>query len=612
MKLTPRYYQSEAAEAVYPFWFPFTGTWPVIVLPTGAGKSLTLALICEKVVKEWKGRVIVATHVKELIEQNAAELRDAADDLDIGIYSAGLGRRDLDHDILVCGIQSVYKRAHELGRRHAVIIDEAHLTPDEGDGMYRTFVSDLSAINPKLRGCGLTATPFRTSTGPLCHPKGIFQKVAYSAPVTRLIADGFLAPIVNRETVKHYATESLKAHNGEFRAADVENLFGEDDAKISAAVAEALTKAAARHSILWFCSGVRHAEKVAAEITKQSGQQADCVTGSTGDLERMTALNDFKEQRLRHLINMNVLTTGFNARCIDAIVVLRATESPGLFAQMLGRGFRTHESKVDCLVLDFGGNFQRHGPIDAEDYGRRKGQHGEKTGEAPVKPCPNCEKEVHAAAVECEHCGFRFPPRSLKHGTEADTESNVYDKPPEPKRWTVKSWEAMRHAKKGAAKPTVGCPGCALAAFDRPCEECAYTPVPETLRINYSVVPEGVDGELAAEVVSEWVCVAHLGDDRAHKFARRNAEKWWASHSISECPRTIEEALKLFNEKALAMPEALVTIADGRFTRITNRTLGKLPETWGVGDSWESDPADEWATLPARSEWEQPVDEVPF
>lgn len=581
MKL--RWYQQEAVTATWPHLFPYTGSNPVIVLPTGAGKSLVIAELARVAVQEWGGQVLVVQHRKELIVQNAEKLYALLPDVEIGIYSAGLKSKQTDQKVLCCGIQSVYERAHQLGRRHLVIIDECHLLGDDAGSMYRTFLAELSHFNPKLRVVGLTATPFRAGTGPICSPTAIFRKVAYSAPVQRLMSEEFLCPVTNQATETHYATEKLNVRGGEFVAREVENLFGDDGEKIKAACAEIVAKAAGRHSTIVFCAGVRHAEAVAGCLASLTGERTETVTGSTDDLTRLAALNDFKAGKLRILVNVDVFTTGMDAPCIDCLVILRATQSPGLFAQIVGRGFRPHESKTNCLILDFGGNFERHGPIDSEDYGRKKGGHGDKTGEAPTKVCPGCEQEVRAALAVCE-CGFAFPNRELKHGTEADTQSAVLEKQPEPETWTVKSWAAGRHRKK---------------------KQSADEPKPDTLRIDYQVVPVGGDG-IAAETISEWVCLEHEG------FALRNAKQWWTNHSLAPLPTSIDEALALLNQGACARPAEITTLAEGRFKTIIRRDIGKLPETWGIGDSWE---ADEWAAMVPgdKSEWTAAKDDlIPF
>ncbi len=146
-----RPYQSAAVSAFWSFLRGQSGN-PVIVLPTGAGKSLVIAQVCHDAVKRFNGKVIVLAHRKELLSQNADKIRRLAPDLDIGIYSAGLRKRDgLDADVCVAGIQSIFKKAYDLGQRHLVLIDEVHLVPRDGEGMYQHFLTELQSANEKVR-----------------------------------------------------------------------------------------------------------------------------------------------------------------------------------------------------------------------------------------------------------------------------------------------------------------------------------------------------------------------------------------------------------------------------------------------------------------------------
>ena len=172
--IVPRPYQSEAVEAVYEH-LRTKDNNPCVVLPTGTGKSLVLAQIAKDSVEKWNGRVLILAHVKELLEQNADKIRKLCPELKIGIYSAGLRSRDTTEQVIVAGIQSVYNKACELDAFDLVIVDEAHLISNEGDGMYRTFLADMKVINPHVRVIGLTATPFRhfISSGIRNHEIGV-------------------------------------------------------------------------------------------------------------------------------------------------------------------------------------------------------------------------------------------------------------------------------------------------------------------------------------------------------------------------------------------------------------------------------------------------------
>jgi DNA repair protein RadD len=160
-----------------------------------------------------------------------------------------------------------------------------------------------------------------------------------------------------------------------------------------------------RKSWLVFCAGVNHAQHIKEALTEQ-GIVAECVTGETPSNERDRILKEFKAGRIQALSNANVLTTGFDAPGIDLVAMLRPTMSPGLYVQMAGRGLRIAEGKTDCMVLDFAGVVEQHGPITAVRPPPKK---GDKQGEAPVKVCDQCQEICHLSVRICPACGAEFP-----------------------------------------------------------------------------------------------------------------------------------------------------------------------------------------------------------
>ena len=409
-----RPYQVEAVNAVYDH-LRSRDDNPCVVLPTASGKTPVAATICRDAVQQWGGRVLILAHVKELLEQAVDKLHAMAPDLwnQIGVYSAGLKSRDTEHSIIVAGIQSVYRRAAELDPFALILIDEAHLiTPGTsggggGEGMYRTFLADAKVVNPNVRLIGLTATPYRMSTGLICGPDNLLNHVCYDVGVRELIVQGYLCPLKSKAGKRKVDTSSLHIRGGEFIAGEVEALM-DDDALVSAACREFVeqTTAGQRHSVLIFAAGVQHAMHVQRALG-ELGQECGFVCGETLPFERDETLRRFKGGGLRYLVNVNVLTTGFDAPNIDCVVLLRPTNSPGLYCQSVGRGFRLHPSKTDSLVLDFGGNILRHGPVDAMQIDNRE----RSSGEAPAKECPECHEVIHAAYSVCPECGYEFPAR---------------------------------------------------------------------------------------------------------------------------------------------------------------------------------------------------------
>lgn len=552
-----RWYQREACDAVYASLCSESGN-PLIELPTGSGKSLVIAEVVRLAVQQWGGRVICLAHRKELLEQNAEKIKALLPlGITAGIYSAGLRRYATDDHVILAGIQSVYKKAADFGRRQLVVIDESHLVPCDGEGMYRRFLDDLRTCNPDFRVVGLTATPFRTDSGELCGPDRLFQRICYSAPIPRLIADGFLSPVTSRPADNTVDTSKLHVRGGEFVAGEMEALF--DGAElVAASCREIVAKTADRKSVLIFCAGISHAEHVAKCLGHLTGETVGLVTGGTTPLERSATLTAFKNRELRFLCNVDVLTTGFDAPCIDAIAVLRATQSAGLFAQICGRGFRLYPTKVDCVVLDFGENIKRHGPLDSKDYGRRMQA---PRGEAVEKVCPNCELGCAAGCAVCPSCGFAFPPREPRkpnHNGEADHGSDLLTQPPSV--WIVEEVNFVRHRKSKAQ------PG-----------------DPDTLRVDYLAKKES--GSLP-ERISEWVCMDHPEGG----YAYRKACQWWGARSkaipeYDENNSCIDSCINWWKRGAVATPSRITAVQDGKFWRITGQELDPIPEP----DEWQDE-----------------------
>src|SRR5262249_764077 len=148
-----RLYQEAAIAALFDYWRA-GGRNPLIEMATGTGKSLVIGELTRRLMAKASRRILVLTHVKELIEQDARAVRAVWPGAPIGICSTGLGERNVDAPIVIAGIQSVFKEPEALGPRNLVIIDEAHLVPAGGDGMYLTTIAARRALYPGMRVCG--------------------------------------------------------------------------------------------------------------------------------------------------------------------------------------------------------------------------------------------------------------------------------------------------------------------------------------------------------------------------------------------------------------------------------------------------------------------------
>jgi len=517
-----RDYQQEAVDSIYAWFDRSTGN-PIVCAPTGAGKSLILADFIRSACQRYPGtRILVVTHVKELIEQDYKAIIRLWPDAPIGLYSAGLNKRQSRRQVVVGGVQSLAKRTRELGHVDLVIVDEAHLIPRKSDTLYGKLFDGLRDINPALKIIGLTATPYRLDSGRLDGGDGaMFDGICYDIPIPMLVERGYLAPLISKRPGMVLDTGGLRTRAGDFVEREMEARFNVDEVT-DAAVSEIVTLGQDRKAWLVFCVSIDHAENVAAAL-RGRGITAATVTGKTPAPERARLLAAYKRGEIRALTSVAVLTTGFDAPRTDLLAFLRPTQSLGLYVQMLGRAMRVSPDtgKANGLVLDFAGNVARHGPVDALAVPEAKSSKG--GGEAPTKTCPSCQSIMWIAARECLDCGHVFPEPEPKVERTASTEA-VMNLTAEDDWRVISDMDVARHHKDGA---------------------------PDSLRVEYLV-----DGN----VVREWVCFEHTG------FPRRKAVEWWQVHAGTTPPDTVEEALGRRDE--IRRPSEAVVIREGKYRRL--------------------------------------------
>lgn len=514
-----RYYQREAIDSVYQY-FSINDGNPLIVLPTGTGKSLVMAKFIEEAIQQWPDtRIIVSTHVKELVEQDYLEFMELCPFADAGLYSAGLKRKDKENQILFCGIQSVYKKAYELQRCDILIVDEAHAIPPEGDGMWQVFIEEMLKINPKMKIIGLTATDYRMSSGILTSGN-IFTDVCYEYPLIKALKDGYLASVIPKNMATEYDLTGVGTLGGEYKANELEKAVDVND-KTIAAINEIELFGVNRKSWLIFSAGNAHANHIHEELQRR-GYIGAVVTQDTDRSVRDKAVKDIRNGAIRYLVNNKIFTTGFNAKNIDLIADMGPTKSPGLHVQKMGRGMRLHPDKEDCLVLDFARNVDYHGPLDKiKGKDKKKGDEGD----APVKVCPDCDEICFAGIRVCFNCGHKFPEPELKiraHGGE----NAILSTQIEPEWLEVLSVGYGYHRKDESKPPT--------------------------LRVTYTT---------PTKQVREWVCFSH----EKGSFAQKKAAAWHkARHPNYAVPDSVDMAL----EYVYPAPYRISVVPDGKWDRI--------------------------------------------
>ena len=384
---------------------------PCVVAPTGSGKAHIIAGFCADVLRQRKdAKILVLSHVKELLVQDAEKIKMAWPQAPLAIYSAGLRTKETD-SITVAGIQSIWRKPEELGIINLVIVDEAHMIQNEDEGMYRRLLSKLEAKNPKMRVIGLTATPYRLGQGLLTEGENaIFQGLIETVTIKELVKLGFLARLTSVFTDTQMNVEGIKKVQGDYEKQELEQRVNISEVNRNV-VAETIRRAGDRTAWLVFCVSISHADAMRDEF-KAQGIEAESITTNTSSSERDRIFNEFKAGKIRAVTNVGVATTGFDYPDIDVIVMARPTLSPGLYIQMSGRGMRVKSPghSQDCIVLDFAGNIARHGPVTKIIPPRRTVASLKKTQELGemFKRCPKCHNTIMKRTRACVHCGYIF------------------------------------------------------------------------------------------------------------------------------------------------------------------------------------------------------------
>lgn len=529
MNIELRQYQKDSIEAA---WLSLEQTpgGTVIALPTGTGKSVVAAELVRQALTRWpgyRGRVLILAGSRELVAQNAAEFQALAPGVGCGIYSASLGRRETDQDVIHAQIQSVHRLDPSIwGARSLVLIDECHQIPFESDSMYRRLLDGLVALNPGLRCIGLSATPWRLNTGSVVGPADegfVFQSLAYELSLRSAIEQGYLAPLVPCPVPAHLHADlsGVAIRAGEFVAGQAEQAMLRDGL-VQRTIDDLLIRAKEAKCGLIFASGVQHCSEV-LDALHARGEKATMILGDTHSDVRDWAVDEHRRGLCRWLVNCGTLTTGYNCKPVDAVVLLRPTASSGLLLQMLGRGTRLspETGKQACGVYDYARNLSRHGPVDLiQPRNRRPGQgNGREDQEAPMKQCGNCGQRVHARHQFCPFCSEVFPLTPAHEDTPDD--SPIFSGA-RSDSYTVARVAYSRHIKRddGSGRPRYA-----------------------TMRVDY-FQNDGTYLSSITPVVSEYVCFSHP----AGNFARTKAEQWWRLRADSAVPENTEVALASIGE----------------------------------------------------------------
>lgn len=371
-RLVPRWYQAEALEAIMDALQTASNVNPIAAIVTGGGKALLAAMLAESINQHQpSARVMILAPSMELVKQNAEEAIGYLPSVlvaRVGVYCAGLGMKERLSQITIGTPQSVARQVKRFGKIDYVVVDEAH-TFNPQLKTAQSIIDGLRAANPNVRFIGLTATPFAMKglkVVPLTE-WGLFDAKVYDLTTgrnfNRLVREGYISPVVAPSLrFPQIDTTNVKTKGGDF---DEAALAAEAMKVTRECVRVALENAPDRKHFMWFAVNIEHAHMI-DDALRDAGESSVIIHGELDKHERVEGVEAYLKKQHRHIVSVAMLTTGFNAKFVDCLVLLRPSKSLVLVRQMIGRGLRPYPGKENVLVLDAGGNFARHGAINAD------------------------------------------------------------------------------------------------------------------------------------------------------------------------------------------------------------------------------------------------------
>lgn len=365
MKLRP--YQQESHDKAIA-WMKTTTEPGLIEAATGAGKSVIIAAIANTLYQISKGKhILCLAPSAELTVQNYEKFLAIGEKA--SICSASAGRISVKNSVVFGTPGTVINRIEKFDDRFcAVIIDEAHGVTNT----IKKIIEGMRERNQNLRVLGLSATPYRMNTGYIydIDIKGVkvieaikpyFRKLLYCVRARDLIEQGFLTqPFIGAIHAEHYETDHMKLNKlGKYEHEDIDKAFVGHGRKTSLIIADIIAQSVNRKGVIIFAATIQHAMECMESLPDELSV---LIIGDMPKKERDHKISEYKKQNKKYIVNVGVLTTGFDAPHIDVVALLRLSESPGLIAQMLGRGMRLDEGKENFLILDYAGNIGRHFP----------------------------------------------------------------------------------------------------------------------------------------------------------------------------------------------------------------------------------------------------------
>jgi len=408
-----RPYQKAAHDAAID-WIKKSVDPAVIEAETGSGKSHIIAAVAKSFYEISGKHVLCTAPSAELVQQNTDKYLLTGEKA--SIFSASISK-SLRHPVVFGTPVSIKNSINKFSDKFGLIcIDEAHgITPT-----IQSIIETMRSKNKMLRVLGLSATPYRLGSGLIyamdergkpsspdeCR-EPYFTKKIFTIGGRELIEQGYLTPpTIGSIHGDHYNTLGMSLNSmGKFNASDIDRAYHGQGRKTANIIADVVNQSRNRNGVMIFAATVKHAIECLESLPKELSA---LVTGETPKAERASILARFKRRELKYLVNVSVLTTGFDAIHVDVIALLRATESIGLMKQIVGRGLRICEGKYDCLVLDYAENVDRHMPDDHDLFDPKiKASKGKKSDYYIKAICELCKTENEFTARPNED-GFKL------------------------------------------------------------------------------------------------------------------------------------------------------------------------------------------------------------
>ena len=377
----------------------------IVVAPTGAGKTIMLSALVGKRFQVGN-KVLVLQHRDELVRQNKTKFSRVNPDITTSIVDGN--EKDWSGSTIFSMVQTLSRENNLTNINHfdLVVVDESHHAVAD---TYMRIINKVKEANNSVEIVGFTATPNRGDKKGL---KKVFTNCSHQIEISTLIREGFLVPpktfVIDVGVQKDLA--NVRKTVTDFDMSEVEKIMNKRaiNEKI---VAEWQDKAETRKTVV-FCSTINHAQDVCDEF-RRANIRAEIVTGDTPSEERKQILKDLEHGDVQVVVNVAVLTEGFDAPPISCIVLTRPCSYKSTMVQMIGRGLRTVSQeeypgliKKDCIVLDFGTSVLTHGSLD--EGVNLDGDAHLNAGATPLKICPECQSEIPLSSRECPICGHEF------------------------------------------------------------------------------------------------------------------------------------------------------------------------------------------------------------